>query len=731
MALFFCGAIALTLVAIAFFPRSYSSEAKLFIRVGRETVALDPTATTGQTILLQKSQVDEINSALDVLGSGEVQRQVVDLVGAGRILNDAAAGGSADAGTDSFMTSVRDAASSVRAQLGTLLTSLRLSDPGTEEERAVRRLEKGIRVWAPKESTIITVSYRAATPQLAHDVVDAMTKVFLEQHLRLNHAEGSLQFFSQQADTLHGELAQAQAGLRDRKNEFHIASMSGKRAMFEEQIKDVELQLLGVQRDLAYSEAKAADLTRTIASLEPEIVTSRVAGIANEARDGMREKLYELELEESKLRSSYQDQHPLLMQIRQQREEAEQILAGLPDDRTQTTSALNSNQRELELQLIQAKSDTEALRARQKTAQGQLGRLHEQLLALNDLEVQIDELERNVDLLEQKYRMHAEKLEQARVNDELGRSRINNVKVAQPATLMSKPVSPNKRLLVALGLILATGGALGMAFLAETIDQTFRTIEQIERQLGLPVLLSLPARRRRRHRASPAIDSSAAKSNGRAGKHVASSMLGSYRELLSELLSANGNGKRHAKTVGVIGFDNSNLRSRVAAELAAQAANIGAGPVLLIDGDAHRRRIARRFHVSDSPGWREMLAGVAEAANCIHRPQPGNLAVMAPGGTNGHTLTAERLIGVPGRLDKIKSEYGLVVVDLPSGREWEGPTISAEWLDQIVLVIDAERTRIQSAQRAKLALERAGIRLTGVVLANRKEHIPGWLDRRL
>src|SRR5437762_6918020 len=77
ISLFFFGAVAMTLLVIALSPRSYTSESKLFIRVGRESVGLDPTATTGQTLMLQKTQVDEVNSALQILGSREVLRRVV------------------------------------------------------------------------------------------------------------------------------------------------------------------------------------------------------------------------------------------------------------------------------------------------------------------------------------------------------------------------------------------------------------------------------------------------------------------------------------------------------------------------------------------------------------------------------------------------------------------------------------------------------------------------------
>ena len=81
-----CAVILLALVAIALCPRSYESDARLLIRVGRESVGLDPTATTGETIMLMKSQLDEVNSALNLITSRDVLSQAVAQVGAGRIL---------------------------------------------------------------------------------------------------------------------------------------------------------------------------------------------------------------------------------------------------------------------------------------------------------------------------------------------------------------------------------------------------------------------------------------------------------------------------------------------------------------------------------------------------------------------------------------------------------------------------------------------------------------------
>ena len=257
------------------------------------------------------------------------------------------------------------------------------------------------------------------------------------------------------------------------------------------------------------------------------------------------------------------------------------------------------------------------------------------------------------------------------------------------------------------------------------------------------MLLSFPAwKRRRRRTATAAVASNGqaqAASNGQKGKVQIPSYahLSNYTGLVREIMAYGENGvkdgDRPARTVGIVGCDTSRTRSRVAAELAMQAASTASQPVLLIDADARRRTVTKRFHINGSPGWREVLTGQADTEKCVHLQDVGNLAVMSPGSpyANEHEPVARPTPAGHEQLDEIKSDYGLVVVDMPPERDMEAVPAGAEWLDEMVLVVEAEHTRIQSAQRAKDMLERAGVHVTGVVLANRREHIPRWLYQRL
>lgn len=67
-----------------------------------------------------------------------------------------------------------------------------------------------------------------------------------------------------------------------------------------------------------------------------------------------------------------------------------------------------------------------------------------------------------------------------------------NVKVVESVTLPESPVSPNKKMNIAIAGLLGLMLGVGLALLLEFMDNTFKDKEQAEGILGLPVLGSIP-----------------------------------------------------------------------------------------------------------------------------------------------------------------------------------------------------------------------------------------------
>ncbi|MEZ6079940.1 MAG: hypothetical protein R3C56_30980 [Pirellulaceae bacterium] len=92
-ALIFVSIIALTVVVIVFYPRKYRSTAKLLLKIGRESVTLDPTVTTtGETLSLHHTRTSEINTTLDMMRNRLVLEQVAAKIGNKPILSGYPAG---------------------------------------------------------------------------------------------------------------------------------------------------------------------------------------------------------------------------------------------------------------------------------------------------------------------------------------------------------------------------------------------------------------------------------------------------------------------------------------------------------------------------------------------------------------------------------------------------------------------------------------------------------------
>ena len=86
------------------------------------------------------------------------------------------------------------------------------------------------------------------------------------------------------------------------------------------------------------------------------------------------------------------------------------------------------------------------------------------------------------------------KQEEARINDALDTRGILNVAIAEPATVPALPVRSLFYYALVCGL-LALCGSVGLAFVADFFDSSFRTPEDVSTLLDLPVLASFPKER--------------------------------------------------------------------------------------------------------------------------------------------------------------------------------------------------------------------------------------------
>lgn len=435
----FAGILLVVGLAVQFAPKTYKSEAKLFVRVGRESVTLDPTATTGQMISVYESRENEINSVVDVLQSRVILESI-----AKQLQSDLGSEGAANQNAE--------------------------EDNPLQIDRMIRSLEHSIEVIHSKKSNVITLATKAKSPELAQKILKEMLAAFREQHLRINRTHGSFEFFQEQKRQLGAKLNEARASLRDAKNKYGLATIEGQRRTLDEQILTLEKALMENERERLATKAELAAIDEMKSHIPGEIQVQTVTGFFNDAKEQTREQLHQLELEYGKLSAKYTDQQSQVRAVKAKIQAAKAILAAEGPGNAQQTQARNPAYQQIELARVEKVARIESLDAKQRVLEEQRLTLKESLEALNKNEIHLTGLEQEIKLYEESFKTYSEKLEQARIDQELEEDRISNVNIVQPASLMLQPVSPKKSLMLLLGFVVALVTGLSYGFFREVLD---------------------------------------------------------------------------------------------------------------------------------------------------------------------------------------------------------------------------------------------------------------------
>jgi uncharacterized protein involved in exopolysaccharide biosynthesis len=467
------GAAFLALVGTIFMPRSYISEARLFVRFGREN-RLDPTADGGQMVAISESRESEINSLIEIFKSRAILDRVVEELG------------------PQYILSGRVKPASAKSAALTATTPAGLPEPPSSAHlQAVQELEREVSIWSPRKSNTINVSCKAKSPAIAQQIVARLVQVYLAEHVRVHNTPGSFEFFVQQTGVSKKEWQSAAAKLRETKNRLDIVTIDGKRKELEGQIGDIAGKLLTNDAELKTSEAKIASLKKLIADLPAKIVTQEVEG-PNAAFDGMRQTLYNLEAKQQELASKMTDDHPQLAAIRQQVANLREILADQPIERLAATEAVNPARQAQELALLNEQATADSLRGRGRELLALQEKLRASLKQLNTHEVEIDQLQQAVELAEARHKDYAEKLEQARINRSLDEERISSLSIVQPASYVAKSTGPRRLYVLAAGLMFALLSGLAAALIANYLNPIYVTARELSELLDLPLIGTLP-----------------------------------------------------------------------------------------------------------------------------------------------------------------------------------------------------------------------------------------------
>ena len=454
----FLAVVTLTLCVILFAPRKFTSEARLMLRIGRESVTVDPTASTvGETLNLHHTRENEIQSALGVMQSREIIERVVDEVGEEVVLRGKPVETNLkERGPLSFVSDWVGSATGLLANI----------DHVPDRQKAIRKLARGVYLNSQNESSVVSVAYSTDSPEVAQSVIASWVANYVVQHAKANHTEGSLKFFEEQGNLLRSRLEVARANLEKAKSQSNLVTVDGQQKLLEAQLAKIRDGLVDVDGEIETLRSRI-DAYSGILSQNSKMITTAVTGKSNEARDLMRDRLFALEVLQKDLESKFKTDHPRLVSIRNQIDDAQQIVADQESSRDEVTEAINPAYQQLsENKLVDQAALAGLLRKQQALTEAQ-DRVLKEIASMNATERTVRSIENELVILEGRYSESAVKMEQARMDDVLAKEQITSVNIVQPASLEVRPISPNKPFCAVAGFFSAIAMAIGMPILLE------------------------------------------------------------------------------------------------------------------------------------------------------------------------------------------------------------------------------------------------------------------------
>ena len=612
-------------------PPVYQSEAKLLVRyvMDRGTVdGLDSqikTPTTWDTTLL--------NSEVQILTSSDLIRQVAETV---QSKNSASA-----------------------------------SSGKTSADKLFGAITNGLQVSLLKDSNIISVAFTSSNRNLPMPVLQELIKRYFDKHLEVHRSTDAFAFVAQETADLKKQLDETEGELKKLRESAGIISLDEAKKDLATEIGKTQSDLDTAESELAAQEARVKELQKSLAipeNAEPARPAQPITGDIQEKYKALIARLTQLQKTETDLLLKYTAENPIV------KVKADQI-ASLEKERSDLETAYPALLGTVQGQpsITSDRAVLAGLQSKVKALKSRMIDLKAKVNSIQEVAPQIEELQRKAEVEETNYKHSEASLEKARIDETLDPSRMPNISVVQTPS----PAGPVKRSTEKIVLGLAGGGlfaGIAVALLIEMLlDRTVKRPLEIESQLRIPLLLSIPY------------------------------LNPSRRQLRLADRTYQGNGR------GLAAADRSD--------------------VLKPFYEAIRDRLGLFFQVNNMTYRPKLVAVTGLSPNAGASTIASGLAGALTEACEGKVLLVDKLVSPKGfyqALSEFKqSDLDYVIFDMPSLGDTSATLPLAGFMDTVLLVVEAEKSNQKAIKRAYSQL--ISKTKVSLILNKSRSYGPKWL----
>jgi capsular exopolysaccharide synthesis family protein len=555
-----------------------------------------------------------------------------------------------------------------------------LSDDGTPltREMAYELLSRSIKVEQYRDTSLIAIQVRREDPVEAARIANEVAVVYRDQRLSLKRRE-----LKRAIEALETELQKQQEKVEKAENELERIRQDLGVSVLAQGIRADKIRLSQMEADRIAARVdmlvRKAQLDQLAGLTGDELMNASSYIVNDQALQAVRAQLVDSEVSLKLLLENYGVNHP----------EVRRMQAGVDELRKKLSDALNGMKIGLQANYEVSLQRYEALEKELETAR------RSDIEAERERFLPFDKAEREVNVQRQILDALRARIAQEGIAVEVPRTPVEIVDPAEPPT---RPVSPNLFLNIFLSVFLGLAAGVGLAYFIEYLDTSVKTVDDIERYLGLSVLGIIPQKVR------PLTE------EGPESPHAEA-----YRVLKTNLQFANKgvSGGAYALVSGGVGEG----KSTTLFNLAYVCAQLG-DKVLIVDSDLRRPVQHRILGVSNRFGLTNVLMRDVPIEETIKTTSVPNLHFLPSGKlprTSLGLLDSQRMREL---VKNLKARYDYVFFDSPPIMGVTDASILASEVDGVLLVVQYRKYPKIITSRAKRMIENVGGNVLGVVLNN-------------
>lgn len=546
-----------------------------------------------------------------------------------------------------------------------------------------------------------TLAYVGSDPKTVMGVTNTLASLFIEENLKVREeqAEGTSEF-------LENELAEAAKQLEKQEKdvqEFKRRYMGALPEQMDANLRTLDrlqLELQSINEGLRNAEDRKIFYEKQLGEGNPDTNP-----------DQLQTKLAKLKMDLSRLQAEFKDSYPDIVLLKKQISETEMQIqkeSASSESSVQTQDVLSQRAGS---QLQTTNSDIRMLKERQKKTLALINDFEKRVEATPANEQKLLTLSRDYDMSQKNYQTLLGKKLDAKVSENLEkRQKGEQFRILDSANLPERPYKPDRRKIMLFGFLLSVGASVGVIFLVEQLNQSFKSPEDLSDVINLQVLAIIPNIPKNKNNGGHQDNN---KHRGLIAVREPSSMLAEqYRVLYGRIHQFNK--KRSHNVFAVSSAVQDEGKTTTSLNLAVVMARDFGKRTLLIEGDCKNPSILKYLGMDFKIGLGDVLLNKKDVHLAMARFAHDNLWILP---ATRSVENSSGLLSSPAMADLVKmlkERYDYVLIDSPPILPLADMNIFAELVDGIILVVRAEKTSRNAVLQAMNSL--ATNKLIGVVL---------------